>query len=524
MHSSRDLAMRVVVGAVGAAVVVAVLLLATSNHGQARSSVGSGPGRVSQAGAQPVGAEVTIGSRERLTPIPRSFLGLSTEYWTLPIAERYIALDGRVLSLLHVRGDGPFVLRIGGDSSDHTFYEPGVSSLPDWAFGLTPAYVRRTARLVRALRLRVILDLNLVTGTPRLDGAAVRHAMAVMPRGSVIGFEIGNEPDLYSRSNWSFAAEGDRFGARVLPQEATSVGYAHAFRSYAPVLSKVAPAVPLLGPALAHPDADVSWISMLLAGPHPGLGGITAHRYAYSACARHDSSGYPTIGRILSETATAGLAQTLRPGVRLARQAALPFRVTEFNSVTCGGVAGVSNTFATALWAPDVAFEFMRAGVSAIYLHSRQYAINDPFTFDARGLRVRPLLYGLILFARTLGPGAQLVPVRRQAGRSPHLKVWAVKVSPGTLHVLLLNKGPQPLRIGLELPATGAATVQRLIAPSVSARSGVTLGGQHLDAQGRWTGRPADQMVTPRAHRYLLALRPYSAALVTVPLAPGSLR
>jgi len=104
MHSSRDLAMRVVVGAVGAAVVVAVLLLATSNHGQARTSVGSGPGRVSQAGAQPVGAEVTIGSRERLTPIPRSFLGLSTEYWTLPIAERYIALDGRVLSLLRARG------------------------------------------------------------------------------------------------------------------------------------------------------------------------------------------------------------------------------------------------------------------------------------------------------------------------------------------------------------------------------------------------------------------------------------
>jgi hypothetical protein len=147
IRSSRDLAVRVAAGAVGAAAVVAVLLLATSNHGQAGTSVGTGRGRVSHVdrAAQPFGAEVTIGPRERLTPIPRSFLGLSTEYWTLPIAERYIALDGRVLSLLHVPGAGPFVLRIGGDSSDHTFYGPSVPRLPNWAFGLTPAYVRRTA-------------------------------------------------------------------------------------------------------------------------------------------------------------------------------------------------------------------------------------------------------------------------------------------------------------------------------------------------------------------------------------------
>jgi hypothetical protein len=36
----------------------------------------------------------------------------------------------------------------------------------------------------------------------------------------------------------------------------------------------------------------------------------------------------------------------------LAHRAGFPFRLTEQNSVTCGGLAGVSNTFATALWAP----------------------------------------------------------------------------------------------------------------------------------------------------------------------------
>jgi hypothetical protein len=46
----------------------------------------------------------------------------------------------------------------------------------------------------------VILDLNLVTSTPRLAGAWAKEAEAVMPRGSIVGFEIGNEPDLYTRT------------------------------------------------------------------------------------------------------------------------------------------------------------------------------------------------------------------------------------------------------------------------------------------------------------------------------------
>ena len=37
----------------------------------------------------------------------------------------------------------------------------------------------------------------------------------------------------------------------------------------------------------------------------------------------------------------------------LAHGAGLRFRLDEVNSVTCGGTRGVSDTFATALWAPD---------------------------------------------------------------------------------------------------------------------------------------------------------------------------
>ena len=73
------------------------------------------------------------------------------------------------------------------------------------------------------------------------------------------------------------------------------------------------------------------------------------------------------------------------------------------------------------------------------------------------GLQARPLLYGLILFARTLGPDAQLVTVRSRLSRArPTSAAWAVRVGRDTLHVLLIDKSRRAERVSLRLPATGA--------------------------------------------------------------------
>jgi hypothetical protein len=203
----------------------------------------------------------------------------------------------------------------------------------------------------------------------------------------------------------------------------------------------------------------------------------------------------------------------------LARRAGLPFVLTEFNSITCGGLDGVSNTFATALWAPDAVFELERAGVQAVHLHARQTTINDPFTFDGPRFVARPLLYGLILFARTLGPDARLAQTQTRSSSPEHLKVWAVKVGTHMLHVLFINKGPQQLRVSSQLPATAPAKVERLLAPSPSSRFGVTLGGQRLDRDARWVGARVTDVVRRAHRRYVVKLPRYSAALLSVRIA-----
>jgi hypothetical protein len=217
----------------------------------------------------------------------------------------------------------------------------------------------------------------------------------------------------------------------------------------------------------------------------------------------------------------------------------LPLRLTEINSVTCGGLEGVSDTFATALWAPDALFELVNTGVEGVNLHARVTSINRPFSFDSHGLETRPLLYGLITFRSMLGPHARLVPVHLRRGKSlRHLKVWAVRESSSRtggalagggytvdpLKVLMINKGRGAAEISLHLPTRKPASVVRLLAPSASSTSGVTLSGEQLDHQAELTGKYTVQAVRPtRDGSYVVRVRGESAAMLTVSVAHSTL-
>jgi hypothetical protein len=470
-------------------------------------------------------ADVTINKSAAVTSIPRSSLGLSTEYWTLPIWERDLPVIARVLSLVHVRGDRPLMVRVGGDSADHAWWETSRSEVPEWAFELTPAWLTAARRFVRQTSARLVLDLNLVTATPSIAAQWAKAAEARLPHGSILGFEIGNEPDIYSRADWlaMLPGIGSRTigsGAGSLPLAISAVSYAQAFGLYASALSRIVPGVSLLAPALANPPENLNWISTLLAAPHSSLRAITVHRYPYSECALPGTSTYPTIERILSENATAGMARTVRAAVALAHRSGLPLKVTELNSVTCGGRAGVSNTFATALWAPDALFELLRAGVNAVNVHVREFAINAAFVLNGHGLIAHPLLYGLLAFSRMLGPEAKLVPLRLHSRRSMHLKAWAVSVRGNMLHVLVIDKGEHAVRVLLHLQGEGVAAVQRMLSPAVTSRSGVTLAGQRIATDGSWRGASLTEHIRPGPQGYQLIIPRLSAALVAVHLRP----
>ena len=484
---------------------------ATRNGRPAKSS-----GSAAAARAPATSVVVALAPGKRPTPVPPSFLGLSTEYWSLPGFAGHMATFARVLSMLHIPGDGPLILRVGGNSADHTIWAARLRTMPRWVFELTPAWLQAARKVVRRAGVRLMLDLNLITDSPSAASVWARAAEADLPRASIAGFEIGNEPDIYSRSFWVAALSRRGLDASILPPGLTPDGYAREFRSYARLLSRFAPRVPLLGPEIANPLRHASWVSSLVARTRADLGIVTAHRYPYTACTATGSPNYPTIARLLSEHASAGTARSLASVIGDAHRAGLPFRLTEVNSVTCGGVPGVSDTFATALWAPDTLFELLRAGVDGVNVHVRTDAINAAFAFKRGELVARPLLYGLVMFRRALGTDPSLVGVQIRARRQTHVKVWAVAVAGGGLHVLVIDKGGRAARVALRIAPDGPAAVQRLLSPSVAATAGVTLAGQSLDADGRWIGHRVVSQLLPSADGYELTVPRYSAALFSV--------
>jgi hypothetical protein len=513
---------------------VAIVLIVSACGGSGRAP-GHHPAPVAHRGvtrggapvpAQPPQADPTDPVTVRATvpgtvraALPRSFLGLSMEYWDLPVfGSRPAALD-RVLSLLHVPGDGPLLIRVGGDSADQAFWgrHPRIG-LDPWPYHVTAGWLHTLAAVVRSAHVHVILDLNLAAHSPSMAARFARAALQNLPRGSLSAFEIGNEPDIYHHwVDYHLTGRAGLFASSGEWAQLSPARYAAAFAAYARALARVAPGIPLAGPAIADPLRDLAWERRLLTTDRSRVAMITIHRYPLSACAHPSARDFSTVARVLSTRTTAGLVPGVAPALALARQAGIPVRMTELNSVTCEGRRGVSNTFASALWAPDALFSLWKAGLAGANIHVRQGAPNAAFWMSGHGLRARPLLYGLALFARALGHRGQLARLR-VGPSSPSIRLWAVR-SVRRLNLLVLDKGPRPARLLLRVPSRRPALIERLSAPSVGATTGVRLAGQTLAASGRWIGRRTTSTVTPgRDRRYQVRVPAYSGALISFEL------
>ena len=182
--------------------------------------------------------------------------------------------------------------------------------MPRWVFELTPAWLQAARTVVRRVRVRLILDLNLITDTPSAALVWARAARSDLPGRSIAGFEIGNEPDIYSRGFWVAALSRRGLDASILPRDLTPAGYAGSFAPTHACCSA-------LRPMSRCSDRRSQPVAPRGLGLEPrraharDLGTVTAHRYPYTACAAPASPNHPTIQRLLSEHASAGTAGSL---------------------------------------------------------------------------------------------------------------------------------------------------------------------------------------------------------------------
>lgn len=525
-------AQRILLALGASAVLVALLLLAPLGSADRVGRAGGGvvgrrAGHAAAVPAEPVVAPVPAWpvasvrlAAARPRPVPASFLDLSTEYWTVPHYANQRQLFAQAINLLRRPGI-PLTLRIGGESADLSWWDPSYRRAPSWAYPVTPRWLSEAAQLVSATHVHVVLDLNLANRDPARAAQFAKAVDARLPRGSLEALEVGNEPDLYPKMTTLGLA------TVAHPQVARYFAWAHLygpdgyvrdFNAYVAALDQVGIHRPVGGPEISDPT-QTQWLTSLIAGAHGRLAFISGHRYPLNPCNPVSAPNYPTTRRLLANTASAGLAAGLAPALTVAHRAGLPFALTEFNAVTCGGTAAVSGTFANALWAPDALFSLMRVGVASVDLHLRARAFNPPFFVTGHGLRPRPILYGLVLFQRMLGRHSWLMPSTLRTPARTLLRAWVVR-GDGTERVLLINKGGRGANFRLALRGTGPGQVERLSAPGPLARTRVTLAGLWVTPSGGWRGHFRQETVVPRAGGYEVPVPGYSAALVNLRL-PG---
>jgi hypothetical protein len=445
---------------------------------------------------------VTIDAKHPGPRIPHDFLGLSFEVASLAQVARY-GDRGNLVELLRSLGRG--LLRFGGVTADtEVGWTDARTPLPAWA---SQSLDEEDLRGLRTLAYRsgwhVLLTIGLAHFDPRLAAGEARAAKRALGPW-LAGIELGNEPDAYARH-----------GLRAQPW--TSFQYNANVAAYRRAIDSAAPGLPVLGPDVSGSAIFRSW------GPsvalHDRLALLSGHHYPLGC----HSVPAPTIARLLSLPIRQAEDASLRRYLSISRRSHLRFRLDEANSVSCGGEAGISDRFDSALWAIDYIAHAMAAGASGINLQANPskctgytpLCASSPQALASGALTIHPEWYALVMSRQLLGDRPVHATVSSSAA---NVDVLAFLSPGGELHVLAVDDELAPTKrivLGLRLPGRYLhATALTLSAPSPSAATGVRLGGGIVEGDGRLRKSRHTSMRVNRG-ALLLDLAPATATLVT---------
>jgi hypothetical protein len=386
------------------------------------------------------------------------------------------------------------VVRVGGNTADYARYAASAASASSpYETVVNQAALQELGGFLRATGWNLIWALNLGTGS-ETEAVAEARAVTAIAGERLLAFEIGNEPDLFSR------------------EKHRPLGYGYEewladYRRYKRALRAQLPDIPLAGPDVA---GKTDWVTRFAADEGRDSVLLTHHYY------REGQNPGSTIEKLL------GVDAKLQPELNqlgaASQSCGRPYRICEVNSFSGGGRPGVSDTMAAALWVLDYMFTLASNGCSGVNMETGVNQLGfissySPIGDDEQGhYEARPEYYGMLAFS-LVGHG-DLLLAEVDTNR-PAIKAYATRSREGALVLTLINKGAVPCVLRLDSARDGRdATVLRLKGPSVDAKTGITLGGAEVTSRGTW--KPAKQEVVPVQRGQLILRMPAaSAAMVT---------
>jgi hypothetical protein len=386
-------------------------------------------------------------------------VGLSIEY---PVMAQDLGAGAcpppALVTELQQLGSPP--LSLAGDSQDETVPSGALSGAGEsWEaatlYTLPADFWTQLHCLLAATRDPLTVGLNARTGAPAWASQMVAGAESAASNG--LDFSIGNEPDLYYLPNYSSLDKPQA------DEEAVDVN------TYLQVAEQLRPALggaPLIGPELARPAHWQHELPRVIAQLHAQTVGV--HLYPLTTCTTPRAV---TILGLLSSQA-ADLPHSLAWVVADADAVGAPAIVSEANSASCGGVSGVSDSPAAAVWAVRFVLSALETGFREVRFHFSG-GPYDPFVLSGEQVLPRPLESALAALNDWLPVGSSLRPI---AVRGLVATAISQPVGPGLLILdnehakaqSVVLRGVADASIEQLTPARAGALVTELVSPHES--------------------------------------------------------
>ena len=423
---------------------------------------------------------VTVDPGQTLAVIPPNFMGLGYEISSVARPGLLSARNAVYVQLVRTLGTQG-VIRVGGNTSDYSSYaETGQPlSSPEGKAGsvVNQAVLQDLGTFLDATGWKLIWGLNLGNGT--LDDA-IQEAKAVTAatKEHLLGFEIGNEPDLFPHR------ESHRQPAYGYDD------YLREYRVYRDALRKSIPDIAFAGPDVA---GATQWVAEFGGDEGKDIKLLTHHYY------REGENPTSTIDKLLhTDPKLAPILAKLRAA---SESSGIPYRICETNSFSGGGKPGVSDTLAAALWVLDFMFTLASAGCAGVNMETgvnqRGFISSySPIGDDEQGgCWAAPEYYGMLAFAQS-GRGRIMGSTIDAGGRN--VKTYATQPVGDRTVLTVINKEPSH-DVMIVIEATASApfrrgSLVRLLGPSLESKSGVTLGGARVSPAGFWKSAQIEEV------------------------------
>ncbi len=443
---------------------------------------------------------VTIHSTQLGAKIPDDFAGLSYETKReLPDdqGQYYFSAQNAPLAKMF-QTLGIKNLRVGGNTVD----SPKVA-IP------TRTDIDNLFQFAKAANTKVIYSFRQNKGDPQASADQAKY-IADTYAPNLICFSIGNEADIYVHSY---------------------AGYVKQWKPIYDAINQEVPDAKYCGPSLTSNHEP--WAHDFAKDFYPGgkILYITQHEYAGGDSRK---VGDPAAGRdLMLSPAWQTIYQTYYDKfVPPLKDVGAPYRLEEANNFYNGGAQDVSDTFSSALWGLDYLYWWAAHDSQGINFHNGDEVAAGQsltpcryasFTSVPDGYFAHPLAYAIKLF--NLGSRGQIVssPVAPDPSASDlNLVSYAVLGADKALYVTLINKehgaGGRDADVTIQTGSTTYTKVDEmpLTAPNgdVSAKDGVTLGGNAIGHDGSWTGTWANAAAGSKAGQVQVKVPAGSAMLV----------